>query len=58
MKEVSEESLQDEDTQEYIKATEFMAENAKRSIDEEFSAQVQDATKEILEAEKKAKKES
>ena len=58
LKEVSEESLQDEDTQEYIKATEFMAENAKRSIDEEFSAQVQDATKEILEAEKKAKKES
>lgn len=58
LKEVSEESLQDEDTQEYVKATEFMAENAKRSIDEEFSAQVQDATKEILEAEKKAKKES
>ena len=55
LKEVSEESLQDEDTQEYVKAVEYMAENAQASINKEFNDQCVDATKEILEAAAKVK---
>ena len=57
LKEVSEESLQDEDTQEYVKAVEFMAENAQNSINKEFTDAAVDATKEILAAEEKVRAE-
>ena len=57
LKEVSEESLQDEDTQEYVKAVEFMAENAQASISKEFNDQCVDATEEILAAAAKVKAE-
>ncbi len=59
LKEVSEESLKDEDTQEYIKAVDFMAENAQNSINNDITNQLKDAYNEIVsDEEKKSKEES
>ncbi|MCM1322863.1 MAG: hypothetical protein NC218_01620 [Acetobacter sp.] len=57
LKEISEESLQDEDTREYIEAVEYLSENAEKSINDEFKGQLQDAYEEITAAEEKVKKE-
>lgn len=56
LKEVSEESLQDEDTQEYIKAADFMAENIEKSVNAEFTAHLQDAYQEVKQAEEQVAK--
>lgn len=55
LKEVSEESLQDADTQEYVRATQFMSENIESSINAEFTSQLQDAYEEISKAEAEVK---
>ena len=55
LKEIHEESMKDEDTQEYVKATKFMAENAETSVNAEFTRELQDAYKEVTAAEEKVK---
>ena len=47
LRDISEEAQKDEDTSEYIKATEFMAQNAEHSVQEEFKSNLQDAYEEV-----------
>ena len=55
LKELHEENLQDEDTKEYMRATDFLAENAESSVNAEFTRELQDAYAEVTAAEEKVK---
>lgn len=58
LQEIQKESVSnDEDTQEYIRATEFMAENINSSVNKEFTENLQDAYNEVKKAEEQVKAE-
>ena len=55
LSEISKESLEDEDTQEYVKAVDYMSQNIERSVEDEFKESLQDAYEEVKQAEEKVK---
>lgn len=52
LKEVNSELLEDEETAEYVNATEFVSAKAQSSIEDEFNSNLQDAREEIVSATK------